>query len=587
MTTTTLAAGLFDPAQITVLFLSFAVLLGLARLLGEIARYYKQPTILGEILAGVILGKTVLGSLNEDLFNFLFSQKAVVDGVEMVRPEMFALEGLFVISAALLLLIAGLEVELSTVWRQGKAALSVSFASMVIPFAVGFPLAWYAPQFIGMGDVDPEMRLAFSLFMGIALSITALPVIAKILMDLNLNKSDFGTIVISSAMLNDLIGWMGFALVLAMISPDIDGAGGVVKTIVLTLSFMVPMIAFGGWAFNRILPWIQAHASWPGGVLGTVMVCALFGAAYTEWIGIHAIFGAFIVGIAVGNSRHLTQQTRETIHQFINNIFAPLFFASIGLYVNFLEAFDLTAVVVVLVVAIIGKVVGSYAGAKIAGMNNRDSAAIGFAMCARGAMEIILGQLALSAGLINDELFVAIVIMAIITSLMSGPAIERLLQRKQQSKLSDILTDQHYIPRLEARTAKEAIHVLSERAATLCDLDAQTIEEAVWKREMIVRTGIGQGIAVPHARLEGLSKPMVIVGRDYEGLDFDAPDGRPAVLVNLLLTPAEDLDAQIELLAMVSQSFSDAAVRERVMEAESYTEFLAALNLAASQQEHG
>lgn len=612
---TFLAAGVFSVNEITLLFLSVAILLGMAKLLGELSRMFKQPAILGEIMAGVILGPTIFGALAPDLFHTLFGSyliesgeylnaigqtittdggKTFLDGFTAedkgYRPIHYALTGIIVISAAFLLLIAGLEVELSTVWKQGKAAISVSVMSMIFPFLVGVATAYMVPQWLGMGEFpfSEHGTLPFILFVGIALAITALPVIAKILMDMNLSKSDFGTIVISSAMVNDLIGWMGFAMILAMVATDTStGAspsGGLGTTILLTLGFIGFIMTFGRWGFHRILPWIQAHWSWPGGVLGFVMVMAMFGAAFTEWIGIHSIFGAFLVGIAIGDSRHLTEQTRETIHQFISNFFAPLFFAAIGLQVDFLASFDLVAVIVVLVIAIFGKVVGSYLGARLAGMDKKESKAIGFAMTARGAMEIILGQLALQADLISEELFVAIVIMAIVTSLIAGPAIEKILSRKQQARLRDFLSDKQFLNRMDANTPRQAIDKLAAIAAEIIDLPKEDIANAAWAREQIVSSGIGDGLAIPHARIPGIPKPAVVLGRDYEGIDFNAPDGKPAQIIALIVTPLEHPDTQIELLAMICRTFNNPKIRIKALEASTYTEFLAALSL--SEQSH-
>ena len=631
----TLAAGLLDPLQITLLFIAFGLLLGLARLLGEVARYWGQPAILGEIMAGVILGPTLLGAVAPDLFHTLFDpyeaayvqvadgrvleyvnadgEAITTGGIEgdlvyadgydsddkVKRPAILALEGLFVISAALLLLIAGLEVELSTVWRQGKAALYVSAGSMLIPFVLGVPLAYFAPGLLAM-DADfltagplGDITLPFVLFMGIALSITALPVIAKVLMDLNLAKTDFGTIVISSAMLNDLVGWVGFAMVLALLgsgAAEVSGvaeaaAGGavgdVLVTVGLTLAFIGLMLTAGTWLLNRVLPWVQAHASWPGGPLALVLVLAMFGAAFTEWIGIHSIFGAFIVGIAVGNNRHLREHTRHTIHDFIANVFAPLFFAGIGLRVDFVASFDIVSVVVVLVVAVIGKVAGSVLFAKLAGIDRREAWAIGYAMCARGAMEVILAQLALEAGLINDELFVAIVVMAIVTSLISGPAIEWILKPQQPIRLRDLLSERGYVARLDASTREQAIHQLSVRASELGGMALETIESAVWERERVFSTGLGQGVALPHGRVAGLSKPVVVLGRDFEGIDFNAPDGKPAQVICMVVSPLEAADEHVMMLAAVTRTLSVATVRERVLEAANFTELLAAVSAQA------
>jgi len=572
-----LGAGGATPMEIVVLLLALAALIGLARLLGELSRLLKQPAILGEILAGVLLGPTVLGSVSPQMYAWLFPTEGFVS---------YALHALFILSAIMLLLIAGLEVELSSVWRQGKAALSVAVMSMIAPFVVGFGIAWLAPTTIGF---DPATQagneLPFALFIGVALSITALPVIAKILMDMHLSKSELGTVVISAAMLNDLVGWIGFAMVLAMISTGSEvhaadtASPGIGATIGLTLLFIGGMLTVGNWLFNRLIPLIQAHGSWPGGMLSFVIVAALLGAAYTEYIGIHSIFGAFIVGIALGNSRHMREQVRHTIHDFIANIFAPLFFASIGLRVSFVESFDLTLVLVVLVVAIVGKLIGGYYGAVWAGMGKRESGAVGFAMCARGAMEIILAQLALSAGLISDRLFVAIVIMALVTSLISGPAIEKLLARKKAPKLRDFLSDRGFISKMRATNVREAIRELSARAAAVTGIDYETIDGSVWRREQIVSTGMGDELAVPHARLDELDEPQLIIGRSPTGIDFNSAAGDEAQIICLLLTPSEGHESHLMMFDLIARAFHDAGVRQQVMQAGSYTELLAVFNI--------
>ncbi len=587
------AAAALSHDDVTTLFLALAVLLGLARLLGELARQLQQPAVLGEILAGVLLGPTVLQAINPGIYTWLFPATG---------PVPVALEGMITLSATLLLLAAGLEVDLSSLMRQGKAMVSVSMGGLIVPFLMGVGLAWIVPTWLNAGEV--EHHLAFALFVGIALSITALPVIAKILIDLNISKSDLGVLIISAAMLNDLLGWIGFAIVLALIaSPageavveagqaamEAASAGpdfGVVMTVLLTLAFVAFMLTAGRWALHHMLPYVQAHWSWPGGVLVYVMVVAFFCASLTNWIGIHSIFGAFIAGIAVGDSRHLRERTRDTIQQFILNIFAPLFFASIGLRTNFVAHFDIWLVLVVFVVACAGKLIGCYGGARLAGVSRREGAAVGFGMVARGAMEIILAQIALNAGLIGEQLFVAIVIMALGTSLISGPAMQRVLRLKVKRNLKMLLSDRQIIPELRGDDARTVIGELAARASELTSLDAKTIYEAVWQRERVMSTGLAHGLAVPHARFEGLKKPLMLIGRSAAGVDFDAPDGAPARLIFLLLTPMDDPDAQIEFLQLVAETFADPVTRSSVLEARSVTEMLAALNVAGSTNENG
>jgi Kef-type K+ transport system membrane component KefB len=578
-----IGAGQLLPHDITVFLLSLAALLGLARLLGEVAGRYGQPMVLGEILAGVILGPTVLGALAPSASAWLFPAEGAVP---------VTMDGFVMIAATLLLFVVGLDVDLSTVRRQGKATLIVSASGMLLPFTIGFTLACLIPEVLGYGT--RAAPVPFAIFVGIAMSITALPVIAKILMDLNLAKSDMGMLVLSSAMLDDLVGWIGFAMVLAML----PGAGSnsvlehaldkafqqpsVPITIIATILFLVLMLTVGRWLCHRALPWVQAHWSWPGGVLGFVSVIALLCGAFTEYLGVHSIFGAFIAGVAVGDSHHLRERTRDTIHQFVTNIFAPIFFASIGLRINFVTNFNLAVVAIVFAAACTGKITGCYFGARASKMSPRESWAIGFGMATQGVVGIILGQLAREANLINDQLLVAIVIMALTTSLISGPAMQKILRTKHRRRLKDLLTDRNILTQLKSATVPGVVGELVQRAAELTGLDARTTTHAVLQRERIMSTGLPHGLAVPHARLDQLTKPCLILGRNPEGVDFDAPDGQPARIICLILTPTSQPDSQIEILGIIARTFKDADTRQRLLSMGSSTEFLAVLNLADS-----
>ncbi|MEQ9461440.1 MAG: cation:proton antiporter [Phycisphaeraceae bacterium] len=566
-----LAAGALEVSEITVLLLSLAVMLGLARILGELARAFRQPAVLGEILAGVILGPTILGNFAPDAFTYLFPFEGSV---------WIAREGVIIISATLLLLVVGLEVDLETVWRQGKATAAVSALGVALPMTIGITLAMNAP--VMLGNQDNEHGLAFAIFFGIALSITALPVIAKILMDLNLAKSDLGALIIASAMLNDLIGWIGFAVVLALIADQSADAMPVWMIIALTLAFLVFMLSAGRGLLHRALPYVQAHWSWPGGVLSFVVFVAMLCSAATESLGVHSIFGAFIAGVAIGDSHHLTERTRDTINQFISNIAAPLFFASIGIGINFAANFNIGLVVLVIVVALVGKITGCVLGARLAGLSMKESWATGFGMAAQGAVGIILGQLALEAGLISQELMVAIVIMALGTSLMAGPLIQWVLGGKTQKKLQNYLTDKNIIIEPDAASRDQAIGVMARRATEITGIDATTIERMVITREHIMPTGLPNGLAVPHARLDGLAKTCLIVATSRWGIDFNARDGRPAQLIFMILTSPDQPEEQIELLGLIARTFATPAIRQRVATAKTSTEMLAALNVGTS-----
>lgn len=571
----TLAAAEGLPSQdVTVLLLSLAALMGLAKVLGEVATRFGQPSVLGEITAGILLGQTVLGTLAPETFQWLFPDPAEGSGPAL------ALQGFIALSATLLLLVAGMEVDLTTVFRQGRAALFVGLLGLSVPFAFGAAAAGWWPKPIGIGQAANV--LPFAIFVGIALSITALPVVAKILIDLNISKSDLGMLIIASAMINDIVGWIGFAVVLAMISPNsaTDGTSAAIGlTILFTMLFIVAMVTIGRFAFHRMIPYVQAHWHWPGGMLVFVMVVALLSAALTEYIGIHAIFGAFIAGVALGDSHHLRRRTRDTIHEFIMNIFAPLFFASIALRINFLVEFNLMLILVILAVACTGKMAGCVLGARLAGVAGRQSLGVGLGMVTQGALGIILGQLALEKGLITEPLMVAIVVMALATSFLSGPLLKKVLRIKTKQKMVDLLSEKHLIPILRGTDAQSVIGELTARAAQLSALDAKSIYEAVWKRERMMGTGLPDGLAVPHARLTGLKKSMVVLGRSEGNVDFDASDGSRARLICLLLTPQENSMAQLELLQLVGDTFDQPEKRNAVLHASNETEMLAGLRL--------
>lgn len=550
------------------LFLALATILVAARVLGEVARRLAQPVVLGEILAGILLGPTVLGAFWPEGKEFLFPTSGSIA---------LAHDAFKSLSIALFLLVAGMEVELSTMRKQGRAALSVGLMGIALPFLLGFGAARYAPDLLGARQgVSPE---TFALFFATALSISALPVIAKTLMDLHIYKSDFGMTVIAAAVLNDLVGWLVFAVILGRIEYGTGGSSPMptLLTLAVTAGFALLMLTAVRWLIHRTLPWILAHASFPTGVIGFALALALAGAAFTEFIGIHAIFGSFLVGVALGDSAHLRERTRATITEFVSSIFAPLFFGSIGLSVNFITNFDPLLCGFVLLVACLGKVFGCGLGARWAGMRWRESWAVGFGMNARGAMEIILGLLALQYGLIQEPMFVALVVMALATSLMSGPVIQRLLQRKRPRRIEHFLHSRTFLPRLRATDRKSAIDELCQALARASGLDYARISTAVWEREQVTSTGIGNGLAVPHARVDGLNGPYVAMGLSDPGIDFDAPDGKGAHIVFVVLTPPNDNGVQLEILADIGRTFVRPDVRDRALKLRSFTELLALL----------
>lgn len=542
----------FTANDTVILLLNISLMLLFAKVFGELLRRFKQAVVIGEIIAGIILGPTILGSLFPDAYKSLFLDNS---------HTQYALEGITSLAVIMLMLVSGLEVNLNVVFRQKKAAFTTSMLGVLFPFAIGFSSAYLFPQL--MGYQQNTSILLFALFVGTALSITALPVVARTLMDLNILKTEIGFLIIASAMFNDLIGWLVFSLILGMMGGAMH-TFGFGEVMIITLFFVIFVLFIGRKIINRLIQTVQSRTSFPGGVLTFILVLGFLSAAFTEYIGIHAIFGAFIVGIAIGDSVHLKENTRELIQQFITNIFAPLFFVAIGLKVNFIANFDIVLVLVFITLAFIGKVVGCSIGARWGGMSKDDSLAVGFGMNSRGAMEIVLGILALNAGLIDERIFVALVIMALFTSITSAPFMSYFIKRSRQSaSLSRLLrTDMIYFT--DAKTKDEIIDELAGKVSVMNRIEKETILSAMQARESQMSTGIGKGIAIPHAKIN-IPHPSVALAVSRNGIDYESLDGKPAHIIFCLITPESQPEIQLKLLAEISRKFRNSGLTEQFL----------------------
>lgn len=572
--------------ELLIFLVALAVLLAVARVMGEIARRFGLPAVAGEIVAGILIGKTVLGAVAPAAYAWLF-------------PEGTArtlLTGYTTVAVMLLLVVAGIEVDLTVVRRSTRKALIISALGAIIPFGLGYGLGFILP---GSDLADPTRRGLHAAFLGIALSISALPVIAKTLLDLGLLKTDLGLIVLSAAVIDDLAGWIGFSVLSRQFVTETTSSRTIVISVTLTIVFVIGTLLVVRPVVDRLLARIQpppdpnANGAAPatGGVLSMVMVLSLLGAAATQALGMHAVFGGFVMGIAIGDSSRLREHTRTVLREFVTSIFTPVFFATIALRFDFAANFDARLVAAVLAIACVAKVAGCAAGARIGGIGWRESAAIGFGMNSRGAMEILLAVLALEAGIINTRLFVALVVMAVVTSLISGPAMSRLL-RVPPSPVLALLRAGAIRLDMRAESPPEVIvplsHALAERlgkagalgAASGPALDASRIAEAVLAREELAGTGVGDGVAIPHAEIPGLAAPALAFARLADGVDFNAPDGVKVRIVFLLLTPPREFDRELQILAALVRLLMRDEVRRALLDAENADAVLATLGKA-------
>ncbi len=556
----------------SLVFLLLGAMLESARLLGELARWMGMPMVVGEIAAGIVLGPTVFGRLAPHAQGWLFPSGTVQSMIG----------GYTTVAVVLLLVVVGVEVDLGVLRSRGRSAALTGFLGLVLPFVSGVALGFLLPE---SDLIDPARRTTVALFLGVALSISALPVIAKTLLDLGLFKTDVGLLVMASAMIDDLAGWLALSLLLGPVRGGAVDLMSFAKTVVFAALFTAVLLLLGRRVIDAILPHVErAAAATSGRVLSLVILLALFGAAITQAIGLHAIFGGFIVGLTVGGSSRISERTRVAIEDFVVNVFAPVFFASIGLRVDFVAAFDPRLVVLVLVLATVPKLVGCTLGARAGGLKWRQATAVGFGMNARGAMGIVLADLAREAGLLKDQMFVALVFMALATSLVSGPAMKRLLYGEEPDEdVVTLLRRGAFIGELHARTPNEAIAELVRALGSLLTGKKRLARDAVLERELVAATGLGDEVAIPHAAVEGLDKPLLALGRSTAGIDFDAPDGRPARFVFLLLIPPKEYDEEVRILASIARATYDARARADLVAASGIEEVTRVLSESAKR----
>ncbi|GLH70408.1 hypothetical protein GETHPA_19410 [Geothrix rubra] len=395
--------------------LALAVIILTTRTIGNLFAWFQQPPVVGEVIGGILLGPSLLGRIAPEMFRYLLPHS--------VAPFLNVIAQLGVI---LYMFLVGMELDLKVVTRSGHAALAISHASILVPFLLGALVALGIYPIMAEGHVSFTM---FALFLGISMSITAFPVLARILTDRGVSKTRMGSIALACAAVDDVTAWCLLALVISLAKANVSSA---LVTWGLTAGYIAFVFILLGPLVRRGIPWLEKTPELTRTGMAVIFVAMLMSSMATEFIGIHAIFGAFLLGTVIPHDSKVTAGLTHRLHDVISVLFLPAFFAFTGMrtqvaLISGAQAWAVCGLIVLCACA--GKFGGSAIASKLVGLNWRDASSLGILMNTRGLVELIALNIGLDLGVISPTLFAMLVIMALTTTLMTTPILH-LLTRK-------------------------------------------------------------------------------------------------------------------------------------------------------------
>ena len=402
----------FTLLQLTVIVLA-------ARIGGEIALRIGQSAAVGEIIVGILLGPSLFGLLSPELFQYVFHSGA---------PE--PMQILSQIGLVLLMFQIGLEFDFSHLneRRNRKAMLWVAAASMIAPFALGYSIGQISAPILSPG----AHPVASALFIATAFSITALPILGRIMMEFDMTRTTIGVVAISAAAINDVIGWLLLALITTLTLSDFDAASFALKVTLVLVFFIVSWFGVRP-LMKRILHRFDARSgALTNNLLGIVLAAIFLSAMTTYQLGIFAIFGGFMMGVLLHDEHAFVKTWRARISPFVMVFFLPIFFTYTGLRTNIGSLDSLAAwgwCVLIIFLATLGKFGGTYLAARVVGLNHIESKVLGIMMNTRALMELIVINVGYDLGVISQQMFTILVIMAIFSTVITSPLLRRWLPR--------------------------------------------------------------------------------------------------------------------------------------------------------------
>ncbi len=397
-----------EPPSEALFLLQVTLLVFLGRLLGEAMQRLGQPAVIGQLVAGLLLGPSVLGSIapafQQQLFPASAAQKSMIDGLAQFGILM-------------LLLLAGMETDLDLVKKVKRAALSASAAGIAVPFAGGFILGELLPDAM---LPQPDKRLAASLFLGTALAISSVKIVAMVIREMNFLRRNVGQVILASAIIDDTIGWIIVAVTFGLATSGAVDLASVAKSIGGTAAFLVFSFTIGRRVVFAVIRWTNDNFAGELPVTSAILVLMTGMALITHAIGVHTVLGAFVAGILIGESPILTREIEDQVRGLTISLFAPIFFGLSGLNSDLTILANSSLVLVTLgliVIASLGKFGGAYLGGWVGGLDRAERLALACGMNARGSTEIIVASIGLSTGLLSHDLFTMIVAMAVVTTM--------------------------------------------------------------------------------------------------------------------------------------------------------------------------
>jgi Kef-type K+ transport system membrane component KefB len=406
------------PAELLVLLVQLATMLTLGLTLGQAAARLGLPAIVGELTAGVLLGPSVLGHVAPSISQWLFPHKVA---------QMHLLDAVGQVGVLLLVGVAGAYVDMGMVRRRGATAARISVAGLTIPLALGVFVGLLCPPSL----IPPHtQRPVFALFIGVAMCVTAIPVIAKTLADMRLTHRDVGQLTLTAATLDDTVGWFLLSIVSAIATVGLV-AGRVATAIVYLLGFVAAAVIVGR-PLVRLALRVAARKGDVGLITTTSVVIIFLGGATTQALGMEAVFGAFVAGMLIGAPGVVDMKALAPLRTLVLSVLAPIFLATVGLRMDLAVLGNpvvLGSALVALAVAIVGKFAGAYLGALTSRLGHWEGIAIGAGMNARGVIQIIVGFTGLRLGVLTITTFTIIALISVVTSVMAAPVLRFAMKR--------------------------------------------------------------------------------------------------------------------------------------------------------------